>query len=147
MASDVPPPPPPAAPPPPPAPPPQPGPGASRDEWRAGRPQHRNYGDWDGPGPSFCACNGRRGGRVWGGGSLAWNLREGAPDGVDDVRVRAAKFGRTETHVQPSGKLIEDVEAGRCVLYLDGVEGQLRRQPPHTMHGVPAAYLSLRAPE
>jgi hypothetical protein len=73
MASDAPPPPPPAASPPPPAPPPQPGPGASRDEWRAWNHQQREYwrqqrhpGGWYGPGSWYGPWN------WWGGSGWFW---------------------------------------------------------------------------
>ena len=52
----------PAGPPPPSAPPPEPGPGASRDEWRAWRRAQRSGRGWYGPGP----WNWWGGGWFWG---------------------------------------------------------------------------------
>jgi hypothetical protein len=55
------------------APPPQPGPGASRDEWRAWRHQtqdywreHRGAGGWYGPGTWYGPWNWWGGGWFWG---------------------------------------------------------------------------------
>src|SRR5690348_17079262 len=52
-----------------------------------------------------------------------------APDGVEDVRIGPADLCPTQPDVQTPSKLIEDVEPGRGVLHLDGVEIQLGRQP------------------
>src|SRR5205823_4411207 len=58
----------------------------------------------------------------------------------------AAKLSRAEAHVQSPGQLVEEIEAGRRVLDLDGIEVELRGQPSHSVHGT-AAGAPLRAPE
>src|SRR5215472_7141663 len=55
-------------------------------------------------------------------GRPSWKLRERTADRVEDVRVGAAHLRATQSGVQPTRQLVEDVEAGRRVLDLDSVE-------------------------
>src|SRR5260370_11649330 len=62
------------------------------------------------------------------------------------MRVRAAELSGSETHVQSSRQLVENVKAGRCVFHFDGVEAKLGGQPPHPVHRR-AGPLALSPPE
>src|SRR5947209_7541675 len=56
-------------------------------------------------------------------GSLPREVRERPTHRIDDVRIRASELGGAQAHVQASCQTVEDVEAWRGVLDLDGVEG------------------------
>src|SRR5712691_2223134 len=73
-------------------------------------------------------------------------LRVRAADRVQDVGVRAAELGRAQAGAQAPRQLVEEVEARRSVLDLDGVEVKLGGQPSHSVHRT-ATRAALRPPE
>src|SRR6266851_3069753 len=62
------------------------------------------------------------------------------------LRVRAADRVRAQTGAQAPRQLVEEVEARRGVLDLDGVEVKLGGQPSHSVHRT-ATRAALRPPE